>query len=506
MALGSTLTTALDGVAARPVTVEANIGPGLPGIHVVGLGDASVRESRDRIRTAVANARLDWPKTKIVISMSPAAMPKSGSHFDLPISLAVLSARHPGAAHRLAEALVLGELGLDGSVRPVTGVLPALLTARRRGIRTVLIPPGNAAEAALVDDVDVRCVPSLAAAWDWATGVGELPAARPARRTTPTPPGLGDFADVAGQQEARFATEIAAAGAHHMLMIGPPGSGKSMIAQRLPGVLPALTGHQAVEATAIHSVAGAMEPVVHRPPFIAPHHSVTRSALLGGGSGNPRPGAISLAHHGVLFLDEASEIPARTLDSLRTPLEHGRVKLSRARNEVMFPAQFQLVLAANPCRCGAEEPAACRCTAKERATYLANLSGPLRDRLDIGVRMHSAGAVLRTEGAEDSAAIAERVAQARERSCLRWSRHGLGVEANAHVESSYLRRHAPADDAAMALLGAYLAAGDVSQRGVDRALKVAWSICDVEGGATPTLDHVARAVELRAGTAVEVPA
>lgn len=506
MALGSTLTTALDGVTARPVTVEANIGPGLPGIHVVGLGDAAVRESRDRIRTAVANARLDWPKTKIVISMSPAAMPKSGSHFDLPISLAVLSARHPGAAHRLADVLVLGELGLDGSVHPVTGVLPALLTARRRGIRTVLIPPGNAAEAALVHDLDVRCVPSLAAAWDWATEGRELPIARPANPTTPTPPGLGDFADVAGQPEARFAAEVAAAGAHHMLMIGPPGSGKSMIAQRLPGVLPTLTVHQAVEATAIHSVAGAVEPVVHRPPFVAPHHSVTRSALLGGGSGNPRPGAISLAHHGVLFLDEASEIPARVLDSLRTPLEHGRIKLSRARSEVMFPAQFQLILAANPCRCGAEEPAACRCTSKERTTYLANLSGPLRDRLDIGVRMHSAGAVLHTEGAEDSATIAARVAEARERSCLRWSRHGLGVEANGHVESSYLRRHAPADDAAMALLGAYLAAGDVSQRGVDRALKVAWSICDVEGDATPTLDHVARAVELRAGTGMEVPA
>jgi magnesium chelatase family protein len=506
MALGSTLTTALDGVTARPVTVEANIGPGLPGIHVVGLGDAAVRESRDRIRTAVANARLDWPKTKIVISMSPAAMPKSGSHFDLPISLAVLSARHPGAAHRLADVLVLGELGLDGSVHPVTGVLPALLTARRRGIRTVLIPPGNAAEAALVHDLDVRCVPSLAAAWGWATEGRDLPIARPANPTTPTPPGLGDFADVAGQPEARFAAEVAAAGAHHMLMIGPPGSGKSMIAQRLPGVLPTLTVHQAVEATAIHSVAGAVEPVVHRPPFVAPHHSVTRSALLGGGSGNPRPGAISLAHHGVLFLDEASEIPARVLDSLRTPLEHGRIKLSRARSEVMFPAQFQLILAANPCRCGAEEPAACRCTSKERTTYLANLSGPLRDRLDIGVRMHSAGAVLHTEGAEDSATIAARVAEARERSCLRWSRHGLGVEANGHVESSYLRRHAPADDAAMALLGAYLAAGDVSQRGVDRALKVAWSICDVEGDATPTLDHVARAVELRAGTGMEVPA
>ena len=273
--------------------------------------------------------------------------------------------------------------------------------------------------------------------------------------------------------------------------------------ERLPGILPSLNKEQTVEVTALHSVAGTLHPVHRRPPFIAPHHSITRAALLGGGSGQPRPGAISLAHHGVLFLDEVSEIPAGILDSLRTPLEHGRIKLSRARHEVIFPAQFQLVLAANPCRCGAEEAAACRCTARERAGYLANLSGPLRDRLDLGVRLPSSGAVLYTDGAESSAVIAERVAAARCRSRRRWESQGLPVLANSQVDSSYLRRHAPADDSAMALLGAYLASGDISQRGVDRALKVAWSICDLEGGAQPTLAQVARAVELRAGVGAE---
>lgn len=504
MALGSTHTTALDGVSARLVTVEANIGPGLPGIHVVGLGDTSVRESRDRIRTAVANTRLDWPKTKIVISMSPAALPKSGSHYDLPISLAVLSARHPAAALKLSNTLVLGELGLDGSVRHVTGVLPALLAARRQGFPTVLIPPDNAAEASLVADLNILVADSLAQAWAWAISDTELRPASDYAGEEPDVAAAPDFADIAGQAEARFAAEVAAAGGHHMLMIGAPGSGKSMIAERIPGLFPALSAQQAVEATAVHSVAGTLQSSVRRAPFIAPHHSVSRPALLGGGSGTPRPGAVSLAHHGVLFLDEVSETSARILDGLRTPLEHGRIKLIRARREVIFPARFQLILAANPCRCGADEPVDCRCTSRERSTYLSNLSGPLRDRLDIGVRTTSSGAVLSTADSEPSAVIAGRVEAARDRAAARWAGHAITGAVNAHIDSSYLRRHAPADSAGMALLGAHLADGDLSQRGVDRALKVAWTIADLGGVDTPNLDHVARALDLRSGTGVEV--
>ncbi len=503
MALASTLTTALDGVTARPVTVEANIGPGLPGMYVVGLGDAAVRESRDRIRTAVANSALEWPRTKIVVSLSPADLPKAGSHFDLPIALSVLAARDPFAARRLADALVLGELGLDGGVRPVTGVLPALLAARARnnGVRTVVIPAGNAAEAALLQGHDVLLAESLAQVWAWATGQGELP--RPGGRepSTPRPPGP-DFADIAGQPGARRAAEIAAAGGHHLLMIGPPGTGKSMIAERLPSILPPLTPAQAIEATTVHSVAGAVAAAVDRAPYIAPHHSVTRAALLGGGAGHPRPGAVSLAHHGVLFLDEASEIPARVLDGLRTPLEHGRVRIIRARREVTFPARFQLVLAANPCLCGAEQPTACTCTSAQRAGYLANLSGPLRDRLDMTAHLGLNGALVHAEGEESSATIAGRVAAARERARHRWGRQDLRALTNGDVAGAHLRRHAPADEAGMALISAYLADGTISQRGVDKTLRLAWTICDLEAADRPDIDHVARALELRAGAEV----
>lgn len=494
MALGRSFTAALEGVTARIVTVEANIGPGLPGIHVVGLGDAAVSESRDRIRTAVANSRLSWPKTKIVVSMSPASLRKAGSHFDLPTALAVLGARVPDIAPVLDSTLIIGELGLDGGVREVPGVLPALLAAREHGFTKALIPPGNAAEATLVDGLAVFVAPTLAGAWDWVLGEGTLPMADGGVSTQERR--IPDFADIAGQPQARLAAEVAAAGGHHMFLIGPPGSGKSMIATRLPGILPPLTPDQSLAVTAVHSVSG-HPGVVRQAPFVAPHHSVTRSALLGGGSGLPRPGAVSLAHHGVLFLDEASEIPAAILDGLRTPLEDGHVRLLRSRREVIFPAQFQLVLAANPCQCAADDPAACRCSSSVRARYLANISGPLRDRLDLIVRLRSTGAVLSTDGAESSADIAERVCAARDRALFRWRRHDLACDTNARMDPHLLRRHHPADDAGMALLGVLLADGTLTQRGVDRALKVAWTLADLAGEEHPDLGHIAAAVDLR---------
>ena len=484
MALGKALTIALEGVTARIVTVEANIGPGLPGIHLVGLGDTAVSESRDRIRTAVANARLPWPKTKIVVSMSPASLRKSGSHFDLPAALAVLSAGWP--TPRLEGTVVVGELGLDGSIRPVPGVLPALLAARAHGCTHAVIPRANAAEAGLIEGLTVLTADTLTQAWAWATGNGDLAVVRGEGGVDKQQ--VPDFADLAGQREARFAAEVAAAGGHHMLLIGPPGSGKSMIAARLPGILPPLTPAQALEATAVHSVAGNGR-VIRHAPFIDPHHSVTRAALLGGGSGNARPGAVSLAHHGVLFLDEVSEVPAAILDGLRTPLEDGEVRLLRAHREVMFPARFQLVLAANPCRCATDDPAHCRCRSHERAGYLRNLSGPLRDRLDITARTSASG-VLAGEG-ESSAVIADRVAAARDRALARFGC------VNAAMDPHQLRREHPAEDAGMALLGALLAQGEITQRGVDRSLKLAWTLADLAGAPRPDLAHVARAAELR---------
>lgn len=490
MALGRTHTIALEGVAARMVTVEANVGPGLPGIHMVGLGDAAVTESRDRIRTAVANSGLNWPKTKIVVSMSPASLRKSGSHFDLPTALSVLLAGAPQHRGRLDDTVIVGELGLDGTIRPVPGVLPALLAARAHGFTHAVIPPGNADEATLVEDLVVHTATTLAQAWEWTTGAGELPRAMGVMPVAPrrTP----DFADLAGQPTARLAAEVAAAGGHHMLLLGPPGSGKSMIAVRLPGILPPLTPAQSLEATAVHSVAGRAQ-VLAQAPFIDPHHSITRAALLGGGSGVARPGAVSLAHHGVLFLDEVSEIPAAILDGLRTPLESGQVRLLRSRREVVFPARFQLILAANPCRCAAEDPVGCTCSSRARATYLSNLSGPLRDRLDIVATTTSTGAVLGTGDAEPTGRIAERVAQARDRADARWGMN------NAMMDPHRLRRHHPADEAGMAMLGALLAEGDLTQRGVDRCLKLAWTLADLDDAPSPDLGHVARALDLREG-------
>lgn len=493
MGLGKTYAATVTGVEASIVVVEANISAGLPGTHIVGLADTAIGESRERIRSAVNHAGLVWPKTKVVVSLSPASLRKSGAHFDLAIALAVLAAaaKDPEAHIRLSSTLVLGELGLDGSLRPVAGLLPILLAARANGLHTVVIPEGNAAEAALVDAPRVLVARNLPEVFAWVQGLGDLDPVDYVNESAGE--SLLDMADVAGQKEAKFGLEVAAAGGHHMMLLGPPGSGKSMLAARLPSLLPPLTIQQCIEATTVHSVVGrSFAGPVRRAPFVAPHHSVTRAALLGGGSGNPKPGAVSLAHHGVLFLDEVSEISASILDGLRTPLEVGCVRLVRARREVRFPAQFQLILAANPCRCGAEEASKCKCAASQRARYLNNVSGPLRDRLDVFSRTHSRGAVLR-DAAENSASIAERVSAARGRAM-----HRFGC-VNGAMNPHILRRKYPADDAAMAYLTAVLGDGKVSQRGVDRALKVAWTLCDLAGKKQPDLDDVAQALELREG-------
>lgn len=515
MGLSRSRTIALDGVLAGVVDVEANIGPGLPGVHIVGMADTGIGEARARIRTAVANSHLPWPKTKVVVSMYPAALRKSGAHFDLPIALAILTAGLPepqdGAdvavrgeiQWRLGATLMLGELGLDGSLRAVPGVIPALVAARRESgtIGALVIPPGNAAEAALLPDIPAFVASTLAEAFGWVCGRTRLPRAEEVAaaggEVLSSVAEQPCFSDIAGQAEAKKAAEVAAAGGHHLLMVGPPGAGKSMIAARLPGIMPRLGAQESVEATAIHSIAGQVGRVVTHPPFVAPHSSVTRASLLGGGSGNPRPGAVSLAHHGILFLDEASEISAEALDGLRVPLEEGQVRIVRSRREVVYPARFQLILAANPCRCGAETAAACRCTSRDRQRYLSNLSGPLRDRLDMTIEVAGASKSLSAAGEESSAHIAERVASARERAAFRWERAGLDVRVNAAVPTPRLRRDFGVDEESSLLLGAYLAEGTLSQRGLDRTLKLSWTLADLEGVDRPGMAHVSAALDLR---------
>ncbi|WP_047240456.1 YifB family Mg chelatase-like AAA ATPase [Corynebacterium epidermidicanis] len=497
--LAKTYSAALVGVDATLVEVEAHIGAGLPGVYIVGLADASISESRDRMKTAMLNSQLPWPKTKVVVNLSPAGLRKSGSHFDLSIICAILigSLREDMVRAHLQDTMFLGEVGLDGSIKPVRGVLPALRAAKAFGVTQCIIPNQNAAEAALLDGLDVMTAGHVLDIVSWARGENPLPNAGHQLPNATTP--MLDMADVAGQDEARYAAEIAAAGGHHMMMVGPPGSGKSMIAARIPGLLPPLQAEECVAVTSIHSVVGTSftSPVVSA-PFVAPHHSVSRAGLLGGGSGHPLPGAVSLAHHGVLFLDEVSEIPAAVLDSLRLPLENGLVRMVRRQQEITFPAQFQLVMAANTCRCGADTPSKCTCSAALRQRFLGNVSGPLRDRVDLFVRTHAHGAVLGVGSSESSPQIAERVAVARERAAQRWARAGLEGTNNARMNPHRLRREFPADEAAMAYLAALLADGALSQRGVDRSLKVAWTIADLQGSQIPTLDHVAQAIDLHA--------
>lgn len=502
MALASTHTATVEGVAAHMVTVEANVGPGLPGMHIVGLGDAAVKESRDRIRTALANTAMPWPRTKIMVSLSPAHLPKAGSHFDLPIALTVVGSLDPRAQARLKRTMFMGELALDGTLRRVEGILPMLLRPHAPGgddgPDTVVVPRANVAEAALLGRGDILVADTLPEVWRWVVGEGHLDPAPAASRGGAPAGAAPDFAEIAGQLLERDAMEIAAAGGHHVMMVGPPGSGKSMLAERLAGILPEMSVAEQIETTALHSAAGISRGhiVAHR-PFIAPHPSLTRVELIGGGSGVPQPGAVSQAHNGVLFLDEASEIAAGVLDSLRIPLETGRVVLRRSRREVIYPAHFQLVLAANPCPCGSPGER-CSCQPAQRARHLANISGPLRDRMDIFIPTTAQSAVVSPRGSESSAEIAQRVAAARDRAQHRWLRAGVPAAVNARVSSTVLRRDFPPDEETVITLQGLLKDGELTQRGVDKVLKLAWTVADLAGEDQPRIDHLDRALALRA--------
>lgn len=497
MSLGRAFSVAVRGLDGDIVEIEADITSGLPGFHLVGLPDAAVQESRDRVRAAVTNSGNSWPMSRLTVALSPASLPKAGSMYDVALAAAVLCANRKKPWERLEKAVLLGELALDARIRPVKAVLPAVLAAKQQGWPTVIVPVGNLAEASLVEGIEVLGVRTLGHLQRWL----ESGAALQPRVDHPAPERepVADLADVLGQSLARFAVEVAAAGAHHLMLTGPPGVGKTMLAQRLPGLLPDLTETEALEVTAIHSVAGTLSartPLITRPPFIAPHHSSSVAALVGGGSGLARPGAVSRAHRGVLFLDECAELRLSALEALRTPLEDGEIRIARRDGVARYPARFQLVLAANPCPCARTDPRECTCSPMQRRRYLGKLSGPLMDRVDLKVRMHTekAGAFT-ADSAESTQQIRERVARARASSAARWQPYGFTT--NAEVTGAVLRRHFRLGIEAMAPLRAALDKGLISIRGADRSLRMAWTLADLAGRTTPGVDDVAAALSFR---------
>ncbi|KAB1142010.1 ATP-binding protein [Streptomyces luteolifulvus] len=534
MGFARTCAVTLVGVEGVVVEVQADLEPGVAAFTLVGLPDKSLTESRDRVRAAVVNSGGEWPQKKLTVGLSPASVPKAGSGFDLAVACAVLGAAERIDPRVLADIVMIGELGLDGRVRPVRGILPAVLAAADAGYEQVVVPECAAAEASLVPGVSVLGVRSLRQLI--AVLADEpVPDEEPVDPGRPDPllaglrmPGTGaatgahsmgaaqhdhghDLADVVGQISARTAVEVAAAGGHHLFLEGPPGAGKTMLAERLPAILPRLSREESLEVTAVHSVAGLLppgKPLIDIAPYCAPHHSATMQALVGGGPGIARPGAVSLSHRGVLFLDETPEFSSQALDALRQPLEAGHVVIARSAGVVRFPAKFLMVLAANPCPCGrfSLKDSLCECPPSAIRRYQARLSGPLLDRVDLRVevdRVTRAELTERGARGESTETVADRVRAARERAVARLA--GTPWRTNSDIPGRELRNRWHAVTGAMDEAERNLERGVLTARGIDRVLRVAWTVADLVGHDRPDATDVALALQLRTGVPRGVP-
>jgi magnesium chelatase family protein len=499
--LAAIRSAAVFGIDAYDVCVEIDVAQGLPHWMIVGLPAGEVKESRERVSAALANSGFTLPPRRITVSLSPGDLKKSGTGFDLPVAVGLLVALGVLRADAVEGHAFIGELGLDGAIRGVRGVLSvARQLATNRSVRAFVVPPANVNEAALVRSLNLAAPASLRELVD-ALQANTLVTVEPTRRAA-VPDDGSDFADVVGQESAKRALEIAAAGAHACLLVGPPGAGKTMLARRLPSILPALTEDEALEVTAIHSVAGlltASSSYVTQRPFRAPHHSISSAGLVGGG-GTPRPGEVSLAHHGVLFLDELLEFPRAAIESLRQPLEDGRVVIARAATSAAFPARFSLIAAMNPCPCGnAGEPTrVCACSEPEIVRYRSRLSGPLADRIDMHVTLGAvAAASLRAaSGGESSVVIRERVEASRAIQRRRYATMPF-VRCNAHAAGRWLLTHGAIDREAIELLGGAMESLKLSARGYHRVLRVARTIADLERANPVEARHVAEALQYR---------